>query len=479
MFIIFIIKECNMVFSSLFFIYVFFALFVLVYFYFAQSIKARNIVLIVFSLVFYAWGDPSYLILLLFSTVLNFAAGLVIDRYRDTKYSKCTFAAAMVINIGMLMVFKYSGFIVENINALFSLKIPDPGITLPIGISFYTFQAMSYTIDCYWDSVKVQKSYPKFLMYVSLFPQLVAGPIVRYSDIESELSERKSTAADISEGITRIVIGLSKKVIIANNLYSIVQSFFASDVEFVSVTGTWYAVILYAMYVYFDFSGYSDMAIGMGRMVGFHFNENFNYPFLCKDVTEFWQRWHISLGSFFRDYLLYIPVFGKRIPTLNLFIVWFSTGLWHGASWNFVFWGLYFGLFIYIERLIGKKRMKKIPQFIKHIYNKIVIIVGFGIFYFEDAGELGNFFKNLIGLNGNAFIDETVKMSFVNNIYLIIIALTACFPVKNLLKTDDDSSETKILAVNSAKIVYTAVLLVVSTILLADSTNNPFLYFRF
>ena len=217
----------------------------------------------------------------------------------------------------------------------------------------------------------------------------------------------------------------------------------------------------------------------MGRILGFHFNENFNYPFLTRDVTEFWQRWHISLGSFFRDYLLYIPVFGKRIPTLNLFIVWFCTGLWHGASWNFVFWGLYFGIFIYIERLVGKKRMKKIPLAVKHIYNKIVIILGFGIFYFEDAHKLLDFFRNLIGLNGNAFIDDMVKLSFANNIFLIIIAVIACFPVKNLFKADCDSSSAKIIAVNTAKIVYTVILLAVSTVLLADSTNSPFLYFRF
>jgi len=472
-------KEGNMVFSSLFFIYVFFAVFILVYFYFAKGMKAKNAAVIIFSLIFYAWGDPSYILLLLFSTVVNYTAGLLIDRFRENAVSKLFFGLSLVINIGMLMVFKYSGFIVENVNSLFSLSVPDPGITLPIGISFYTFQAMSYTIDCYWDSVKVQKNYFKFLMYVSLFPQLVAGPIVRYSDIEDELSERKSTAADVSDGITRIVIGLSKKVIIANSLWPVVQNFFGSDVSSLSVAGTWYAVILYAMYVYFDFSGYSDMAIGMGRILGFHFNENFNYPFLCRDVTEFWQRWHISLGSFFRDYLLYIPVFGRRIPTLNLFIVWFCTGLWHGASWNYVFWGLYFGLFIFIERLVGKKRMKKIPSAVKHIFNKIVIIVGFGIFYFEDAGELGSFFKNLIGLNGNALIDETVKMSCVNNIFIIAVAVIACFPVRNLFRTDSSSSSARIIAVNSAKIVYTVVLLAVSTVLLVDSTNNPFLYFRF
>ena len=468
-----------MVFSSLFFLYAFFAIFILIYFCFAKNIKTKNACLVIFSLIFYAWGDPAYIWLLLFSTFINYIAGLVIDRFRDTAVSKIGIFMSVAINIGFLMIFKYSGFIVENLNSWFALSLTVPDIKLPIGISFYTFQAMSYTIDCYWDSVKVQKSYSRFLMYVSLFPQLVAGPIVRYSDIEDELTERKTTSEDLSSGITRIVIGLAKKVILADSLYTIVDSFFGGGIKDLSVTGTWYAVILYAMYVYFDFSGYSDMAIGMGRILGFHFNENFNYPFLTRDVTEFWQRWHISLGSFFRDYLLYIPVFGKRIPTLNLFIVWFCTGLWHGASWNFVFWGLYFGIFIYIERLVGKKRMKKIPLAVKHIYNKIVIILGFGIFYFEDAHKLLDFLRNLIGLNGNAFIDDMVKLSFVNNIFLIIIAVIACFPVKNLFRTDCDSSSAKIIAVNTAKIVYTVILLAVSTVLLADSTNSPFLYFRF
>lgn len=467
-----------MVFSSLFFIYLFFVVFLICYF-FSKNSKNKNAVLIVFSLLFYAWGEPVYLWLLILSTLINYLCGRVIDYFRDKPLSKICFALSLVYNIGMLMIFKYSGFIVQNLNSWFSLNLQTPDISLPIGISFYTFQAMSYTIDCYWDTVKVQKNYFRFLMFVSLFPQLVAGPIVRYSDIEDELAVRNISISDISDGITRIVIGLSKKVIIANNLYTVVESFFASDVEYVSVAGTWYAVILYAMYVYFDFSGYSDMAIGMGRILGFHFNENFNYPFLCKDVTEFWQRWHISLGSFFRDYLLYIPVFGKRIPTLNLFIVWFCTGLWHGASWNFVFWGLYFGLFIFIERLIGKKRMKKIPVAVKHIYNKIVIIVGFGIFYFEDGHNLLNFFKNLVGLNNNAFIDDSVRISFMNNIFLIIVALAACFPVKKLFETDNNSSPEKIFFFNSAKIIYTAALLIISSILLVDSTNNPFLYFRF
>ena len=467
-----------MVFSNLFFIYMFFVPFLFCYFV-SPNIKVKNAVLIIFSLIFYAWGEPVYIWLLIFSTVLNYLSGLIIGKLRDKPGAKAAVAISLVINIGMLVLFKYSGFIVSNINSLFSLNIHIPRIALPIGISFYTFQSMSYTIDCYWDTVKVQKNYFKFLMYVSMFPQLVAGPIVRYSDVEGQISSRKASLSDISNGITRIAIGLAKKVILANNLYSIVQSFFTSDMSSVSVLGTWYAVILYALYVYFDFSGYSDMAIGMGGILGFHFNENFNYPFICKDVTEFWQRWHISLSTFFRDYLLYIPVFGKRRQTLNLFIVWFCTGLWHGASWNFIFWGLYFGIFIFFERLIGKKRIKKIPVFIRHIYSKIVIVIGFGIFYFEDLSKLGSFFKNLIGLNHNPLINETLKMSAVNNVFLIAVALIACFPVSKLFALNKNTGTTKLCIVNMSKIIYTAALLLICSILMVDSTNNPFLYFRF
>ncbi len=467
-----------MVFSSLFFLYMFLALFLVCYF-ISPGIKLKNAVLVIFSLLFYAWGEPVYVFLLILSTLINYICGLAINKFREKAGSKISIIISLIFNIGMLVIFKYSGFIIGNINNWFSLDIHVPGISLPIGISFYTFQAMSYTIDCYWDTVKVQKNYFRFLMYISLFPQLVAGPIVRYSDVEDELASRKISYTDISNGITRVIIGLAKKVIIANNLYSIVQSFLGSDVEFLSVSGTWYAVILYSLYVYFDFSGYSDMAIGLGYILGFHFNENFNYPFICKDVTEFWQRWHISLSTFFRDYLLYIPLFGKRRQTLNLFIVWFCTGIWHGASWNFIFWGLYFGIFIFIERLIGKKRIKKIPLAIRHIYNKIVIIIGFGIFYFDNLSQLGDFFKNLIGLNNNSLIDETVRISFINNIFLILIAIIACFPIKKLFELHEYSNPAKLYFVNTTKILYTLALLVICSILLVDSTNNPFLYFRF
>ncbi len=357
-----------MVFSSLFFLYFFLP--VCVIFYAAsKKIQTRNFILIAFSLFFYAWGEPLCVYMLIISTAVNYLLGLIIEVNRGRFGAKAAVFSAVAFNIAVLGIFKYSGFIVENINSIFGLHLDVPDIKLPIGISFYTFQIISYIVDCYWEKVEVQKSFSKLLMYVSLFPQLVAGPIVRYSSIESEINSRRTTLDDLYAGISRMIIGLAKKVIISNNLSMIVDSFFGSDIKGISVVGTWYAVIIYAMQIYFDFSGYSDMAIGLGRIFGFHFDENFNYPFICKDVSEFWQRWHISLSTFFRDYLLYIPIFGKRRKYGGLFLVWFCTGLWHGASWNYVIWGLYFGVFIFLEQLMGKKRMRKIPVAVRHIYN--------------------------------------------------------------------------------------------------------------
>lgn len=471
-----------MVFADLFFLYVFLPLCLIAYFV-TKKMKVRNIVLVVFSLVFYAWGEPLYIFLLLFSVAVNYFFGLGLERYKEQGMAKLLVALSLVFNIGLLVIFKYSGFIVENINFFTGSQLPIPQIALPIGISFYTFQIISYILDAYWGNVRVQHTFYKFLMYVSLFPQLIAGPIVRYSVVEDEIDNRKIYASDISEGALRLIIGLAKKVIIANNLYTIVDQFFGNDVGSMSVLGTWYVVIVYAMYVYFDFSGYSDMAIGLGRIFGFHFNENFNYPFICKNVSEFWQRWHISLSSFFRDYLFYVPIFGKRRKYLSLFLVWFCTGMWHGASWNFIIWGLYFGLFIFIEIKLGKKRMKKWPLWATHLYSKAVIIIGFGIFYFEDFGKLGQFFQNIFGLsmitNGNALFDTLTWTSFVNNIFLFIGAVICCLPVLPKIK-EFFACTNKRFAIG--RMISTACcigLLFVSSIFLVDSTNNPFLYFRF
>ena len=467
-----------MVFADLFFLYIFLPVCLIAYFA-CKNVKYKNGVLIVFSLLFYAWGEPTVVLLLILSTIVNWLLGLAIDKHRKDALGKLAVAGSLVFSLGMLMVFKYLGFIVENLNLIPGVELPVPNITLPIGISFYTFQILSYILDCYWDQVKVQKNYFRFLLFVSLFPQLIAGPIVRYSVIENEISNRKTTIADLSDGACRFMIGLAKKVILANNLWIIVENFFADDITGLSVFGTWYTVIVYALYVFFDFSGYSDMAIGLGRIFGFHFDENFRHPFMCRNIAEFWQRWHISLGSFFRDYLLYVPIGGKMHKYLNLFLVWFCTGMWHGASWNYIIWGLYFGLFILIEQLLGKKRMKAIPTVITHIYSKIVIIVGFGIFYFENFVQLGDFFKNLVGANHNALYDTITTTSMVNNCFLLAVGLIACFPVGAFVNKLFDKTKSSIAIGQVLNMVYCLGLLIICSLLLVDATSNPFLYFRF
>jgi alginate O-acetyltransferase complex protein AlgI len=466
-----------MVFSRLFFLYLFLPLCIFIYAA-VGSIKRKNTVLIIFSLIFYAWGEPTYVFLMLLSALVNYGAALLIDKFRGRKPDSIATFAAVFYNILMLGVFKYSGFIVENINAAFSLSLNVPDIALPIGISFYTFQNISYVVDCHWEKIDTQKSFKNYLVYLALFAQLVAGPIVRYSTIESEIENRKTTVKDISYGLNRIILGLSKKVLLANQLSLIVDEMLGG-IEKSSVFGAWYGALAYGLQIYFDFSGYSDIAIGLGRIFGFHFDENFKHPFICKDITEFWQRWHISLSTFFRDYVLYIPIFGKRRKYGGIFLVWLCTGIWHGASWNYIIWGLYYGLFILLEMKIGKKNMKKIPVVIRHIYNKIVIILGFGIFYFEDLGQLGTFFKKCFGFSSTGFIRLTEKISVVNNMYLLILAVICCFPIIEGIKKLMEKSFTVKATAYAVASVACAALLIISSIMLVDSTTNPFLYFRF
>ncbi len=473
-----------MVFSSLYFIYLFLAVVFFAYFT-RKNVAQKNIVLIISSLVFYAWGEPVWIIMLIFSALSNWYFALKIGENIGKSKAKLFAAAAIGIDILLLVIFKYTGFIIENHNLLFHADLSVPKIKMPIGISFFTFQAISYIMDVYWETVKPQRKFRKFLLYLSLFPQLVAGPIVRYSVIEQEIDHRKASAADINAGIKRAIIGLSKKAIVANSLYAIVEQFFGTDITNLSFFGTWYTVIVYSLYVYFDFSGYSDIAIGLGRMFGFHFDENFNYPFICKTISEFWQRWHISLGSFFRDYLFYMPIFGRPRKYLNLFLVWFCTGLWHGASWNFIFWGLYFGLFILLETKIGKKRLKKWNKVWTHIYSKLIIIIGFGIFYFTDLGQLGRFFANISGVsmitNGNQLWDILTWNSMLNNLFLIIFAIIVSMPVLQKIKYffNEWGNNTVYMVGNLTGTAICCALLVISSILLVDNTNNPFLYFRF
>ena len=473
-----------MVFSSLFFVYFFLAITLIAYF-LCRSIPSKNAVLVLASVVFYAWGEPVWVALLVFSAFMNWGAGRLIEKFRNGKAAVFFAGTAVVIDLAFLIVFKYSGFIMENINALLHLSLPVPQITMPIGISFFTFQAISYILDVLWRSVPAQKKFGRFLLYLSLFPQLIAGPIVRYSVIEKEITDRKSSPVDISEGAMRAILGLSKKVIIANNLYVIVEQFFGTDITNLSFLGTWYGVIVYSLYVYFDFSGYSDIAIGLGRMFGFHFNENFNYPFTCKTISEFWQKWHISLSSFFRDYLFYVPVFGRPRKYFNLFLVWFCTGMWHGASWNFIFWGLYFGIFIFIETLIGKKRLKKWNKILTHIYSKLIIVIGFGIFYFTDLSQLGQFFMNISGANmflhGNSFGDIVVWNSLQNNLFLILFAILVSMPILPKIKYFfNEWANNKVYAFGKiAGTLICCALLMACSILMVENTNNPFLYFRF
>lgn len=471
-----------MEFANLFFLYFFLPLGLIMYF-ISKKAAYRNAVLIFFSLVFYAWGEPVGVLFLLLTTTVDYINGRVIGKYKDKLPAKLAVAASLVINLGLLAFFKYSGFIVENINALFNIALETPTKTLPIGISFYTFRTISYIIDCYWGKVTPQKSFSKYLMYMSLFPVIMAGPIVRYDVVEDKMDSRKITLEDFNAGISRIIMGLAKKVIIANNLSTVVTSLFGdngngfSAIAGQSMAGTWLGIISVALWYYFDFSGYSDIAIGLGRLFGFRFNENFNYPFICKNIAEFWQRWHISLGTFFRDYVLYLPLFGKRRQYANLFLVWFCTGLWHGASWNFIFWGLYYGIFIFIEQKIGKKKMKKIPLVLTHIYSKVVIVIGFGIFYFENLGALGNYFKALVGFNGIS--NSKTNLLLMNNLWLFLVAIIFTMPVLNKIKEIMAKKQGSYVLANSMGIVFNVALLLTSSLLLVDSTNSPFLYFRF
>lgn len=467
-----------MIFSSLIFLYAFFPLCLIAYF-LVKPIKGKNAVLIVFSLVFYAWGEPVRIAFLLLSSVINYFIGIGIGKAKTDKIQKLLLAGGLVYNIGMIGVFKYSGFIAENINSIFHANIPVPDIAVMAGISFYTFQIISYIVDCYWGKVEPQKNFFKLLLYICLFPQLIAGPIVRYSTIAEEIDNRHTSIADLSEGLTRFVVGLAKKVILADQLLRIVNDFLQGKVGTLTVAGTWYGIILYSLYIYFDFSGYSDMAIGMGRMFGFHFNENFNHPYLCKDIQEFWQRWHISLGSFFRDYLMPVTFFGRRNKYLSLLLIWLCTGIWHGASWNYVIWGLYYGAFIMLENALGKKRMNKIPIVIRHIYSKLVIIIGFGIFYFEDFNELGMFFRNLTPANPNGWGSVIEVISLCNNLWLIVAAVICTFPIMAAAKKLAARSEGWDTAISVSRTVVCAGMLLLSSVLLVDATTNAFLYWRF
>ena len=372
--------------------YLFLPICLLLYF-ILHGIKARNYLLLVMSLLFYAWGEPKWIILMIVTTLIDYGAGLLVDQYRGQKLAKWALAGSVVITLSFLAVFKYLGFFNQNLNQIFGAELPTQIFNLPIGISFYTFQAITYVVDVYRGKAQVQRSYANLLLYVALFPQLIAGPIVRYTDIAAQLENREMTLPGFSKGITRFVTGLGKKVLLANIAGQVATSLIGGDLSKASVLGAWLGIFAYTFQIYFDFSGYSDMAIGLGHMFGFTYVENFNYPYISKSITEFWRRWHISLSTFFRDYV-YIPLGGNRRHQLrNMFIVWALTGLWHGASWNFVLWGLYYFVFLAIEKLFLGKFLEKLPAVVGHAYALFIIVVGWVFFYFDDVSRLGQMLK--------------------------------------------------------------------------------------
>ena len=475
-----------MVFASLLFIFIFLPLNLILY-YSSKNKKYRNYILIVFSLIFYGWGEPIWITLLILSSLFDWGNAIFIERHRGTKWAKIGVVVTLVFNLGLLATFKYDVFIVDSVNSLLGTSFTAPGYALPIGISFYTFHTISYVVDVYRGDIKAQKSFPNFLMYVSLYSSLVAGPIIRYAHVETEINSRKENLKDFSLGLSRFCIGLFKKVIIANVAAELVRKYMGDNGDPLTMTElfslssaeAWFGLVMFALQIYFDFSGYSDMAIGLGRMFGFHFRENFNYPYISKSIGEFWRRWHISLGSIFRDYV-YIPLGGnKKRVYFNLLVVWFLTGLWHGPSWNFIFWGLYFFVFIALERAFLLKALEKIPAFFSHVYALVIIIPGWVIFYFTDTAMLIAYIKKLFsfsaGPEGNVGVMNTIS----THLFWLILAVILCMPVYHKVKDWIDKKNSRINFYDTVTIGFNVVLLFLCVAQLVGKSYNPFIYFRF
>lgn len=482
-----------MVFSDLFFLFVFLPVFFACYIAATLADRrgtpradacapctSRNAVLVAFSLVFYAWGEPVYVFLMIASSVINYIAGLAITRGGGR--SRGALAAGVGADIAVLLVFKYAGFIAAQMNSI-GIPMPVPHIPLPIGISFYTFQSISYLVDVYRGEARTQRRFADLLLYISMFPQLIAGPIVRYGTVAASITRRVTTVDDVAEGVWRFIIGLGKKVIIANQLSEVSEGLLVKGFGDLSPAGAWIGIIAFTLQIYFDFSGYSDMAIGIGRCIGFKFNENFNHPYCCTSITDFWRRWHISLGSFFRDYV-YIPLGGnRRHQMLNIFIVWMLTGAWHGASWNFIIWGLYFGVIVAAEKYTLQKIIRRVPKVLLHIYSKALIVIGFGIFYFEDPSQMGTFFRRLF------FLDVPADMSLglletgalTDKFWLWAAAIVFTMPVRGATArlTDRCAGPVRGALCMTARVCVSLALLVLSVALLVGATNNAFIYTRF
>ncbi len=470
-----------MVFSSMVFLFAFVpAVFAL---YFAVPKFLKNTVLFIVSLFFYAWGEPKYILLMLTSIGAAYLTGLFADKKKyGKKIALPSTVIAVVWNMGLLLFFKYSGFFVMNTNSLLHTAFKVPQIALPIGISFYSFQSLSYVIDVYRGEVKPQKNFITLGTYVALFPQLVAGPIVRYIDIEKQLNaERRFSVEQFASGAKRFAVGLAKKALLANNIYILFDEISHADSSQLSVGAAWLGTIAYTFQIYFDFSGYSDMAIGMGRMLGFDFLENFDYPYVSKSVTEFWRRWHMSLSSWFRDYV-YIPLGGNRKgkarQCVNIMIVWCLTGFWHGANWNFLLWGLYFGVLLLVEKLLLLKPLQKLPAAVQHAYALFFIVIGWGIFAFEDTAQLKANFADMFGFGGLPLWNAQATLWFTQFLPLMIVLIVGSTPAVDKLGVKLNEQFPKVYHLGIEP-VCTAAMLILSTAYLASSAFNPFLYFRF
>ncbi len=465
-----------MVFSSLLFMFIYLVVVLAVYY--IAPLKWRNLWLFIVNLVFYAWGEPFYVLLMLFSICINYASGFLVDKYRTDNQAKAkkVLAVNVVINLALLGFFKYYDLFASTLSLIPGVNIPTLGLTLPIGISFYTFQTMSYPIDIYRGDAKLQRNFISFGTFVALFPQLIAGPIVRYKDIADQLGFRASSIDQFANGVRRFCVGLAKKVLIANNIGMLWDIYSAQSSAEMTVVGAWMGIIAFSLQLYFDFSAYSDMAIGLGRMIGFEFLENFNYPYISKSVTEFWRRWHISLGTWFKDYV-YIPLGGnrcsKRRQFFNILVVWALTGFWHGANWTFLCWGLYYAIFLMIEKAFLLKKLEKVP-FIGHIYTIIVAVCGWVLFDLPSLSAAADYYTSMFGFAQGGFISATDLFYLKNFGLMLVITIIAALPLgKNLYNA----------LPNKVKSIVTPILivlsLVISTAYLVDASYNPFLYFRF
>ncbi len=465
-----------MVFSSIVFMFIYLPIVLAVYF--LTPSKWRNLWLFAVNMVFYGWGEPVYILLMLFSITVNYINGILIGKYREqSKKAKLVLTVNVVINLGLLGFFKYFDLFAETLSLLPFINIAPLGLGLPIGISFYTFQTMSYPIDVYRGDAEVQKNYISFGTYVALFPQLIAGPIVRYKDIAEQLDERHESVDEFAGGVQRFTVGLAKKVLIANNVGMLWDIYGAMGASELTMAGAWLGAVAFTLQIYFDFSGYSDMAIGLGHMLGFRFLENFNYPYISKSITDFWRRWHISLGTWFRDYV-YIPLGGNRCgrgrQLLNITVVWALTGLWHGANWTFLLWGLYYAVFLILEKTFLLGWLEKWPSLLRSIYTLLIVIVGWVIFQLDSLDAIGVYISAMFGMGQAGLISSADKFYFGSYAVTILIAAVASTPYGSALYA---RLPRKLAAVATPALI--VLVLIVATAYLVDSTYNPFLYFRF